>query len=317
MIYTPSGQTKGIVVLYHANCLDGFGARIVAEYRLVVTDMRNDVWFIPVEYGKPVPTFQDGLDVYILDFSYPRKVLEDLRSRCRQLVVLDHHKTAKEALEGFEGAHFDMNKSGAMLAWDYFSNTEEAPMLIQYIQDRDLWKWELNFTKQITRGLGLLMRGDQDADTWHCLLDEAESRYMRRLEKDPDNRISQSDYLFNEIMVMGDALIQDEKVYIEKISNKVTTLPYGEYKLGVVNSTSYVSELGEYIYKHLAVDGALIWNMDGSSAADVLVSFRSDKDVSIFDCSAAAKELGGGGHFGAAGCKVSLSFIQKLYNGEL
>lgn len=43
------------------------------------------------------------------------------------------------------GCHFDMDKSGAALAWEFFFPGKEAPRLIKFVEDQDLWRWEVPF----------------------------------------------------------------------------------------------------------------------------------------------------------------------------
>jgi uncharacterized protein len=62
------------------------------------------------------------------------------------LIVIDHHKSAMIELHDISNTHFDMTKSGAMLSWEFFHPGKEPPKFIRYIQDRDLWKWELEYT---------------------------------------------------------------------------------------------------------------------------------------------------------------------------
>ena len=50
-------------------------------------------------------------------------------------------------------ARFDMTKSGAMLAWEYCHPGEPAPQLVQYVQDRDLWRFKLDGTREISAAL--------------------------------------------------------------------------------------------------------------------------------------------------------------------
>ena len=86
------------------------------------------------------------------------------------VLVLDHHKTAQDDLldiEGPEGwepwisetnsggegsklaAVFDMNRSGAGLTWDFFFPATARPKLLNHIEDRDLWRFALEGTREI------------------------------------------------------------------------------------------------------------------------------------------------------------------------
>ena len=84
-----------------------------------------------------------GKDVVIVDFSYSKADMQRLLSFANSVLVLDHHVSAERELEGFEAPNFkfvyNVNKSGAGLTWDYFYPSSQQPMVVQYIQDGDLW----------------------------------------------------------------------------------------------------------------------------------------------------------------------------------
>jgi nanoRNase/pAp phosphatase (c-di-AMP/oligoRNAs hydrolase) len=69
-----------------------------------------------------MPTISDveNAAVYMLDISWDRKTILDLRERAKDLLIIDHHATAEKELGGLDFAIFDMNKSGAVLTWEYF-----------------------------------------------------------------------------------------------------------------------------------------------------------------------------------------------------
>lgn len=335
-------------VLYHANCQDGLGAKYAAWKKF-----GDRAIYIPVQYGQPLPeissvttfskidlgehffdpesgakyfkqtqdtaevltgggcgtdglatfslddTVQDNIQVFILDFSYPRDVLEELRSRVDTLVILDHHKTAKEALEGFEGAVFDMNKSGAVLAWEYFHPGVEVPQLLLHIQDRDLWQFRLQGTQELTPSLYVI--GDD----------------MQALDAMADNSDT-GQYFLTAAIQNGSAVLRHQAKQISNAVKNVVVLPFKGYKVGVLNTTTLVSEIGTAIYTspELDVDFSMSFFIDKTGVP--ILSFRSSSDKEHpVDVSALAAELGGGGHRTAAGAKVSLEFIGKLYKGEL
>lgn len=134
-------------VWYHHECWDGFGAAYAAWKRF-----GNDATYVSVQHGNPPPDFVDGEEVYILDFSYDKDALLDIDGRASLLVVLDHHESARKQLEDLPFATFDMEKSGAVLAWEYF-HSSDVPELLLYIQDRDLWRWELPDSREINYAL--------------------------------------------------------------------------------------------------------------------------------------------------------------------
>ena len=116
-----------IYVLYHKNCMDGKGAAYAAWKKF-----GESAKYIEVNYGEPVPEMTDASEIYILDFSYPKDVLYKMAETAK-VVVLDHHKTAQADLEGVEFAKFDMTKSGAVLAWEYFHPNSPTPMSLSQL----------------------------------------------------------------------------------------------------------------------------------------------------------------------------------------
>lgn len=169
--------------IYHGNCADGFGAAWVVRKAL-----GNDVEFVPGIYGQEPPDVT-GKDVVIVDFSYKYDVLRSLAVAANSIIVLDHHKSAADDLVRFEQFHagvehdayqdagpqllgwktalkfarnkncpaiaccFDMNRSGAMLAWDHYFPGQTPPRLLRHIEDRDLWLFKLDGTREVQANL--------------------------------------------------------------------------------------------------------------------------------------------------------------------
>lgn len=140
--------------IYHGNCADGFGAAWVIRKALG----EENVEFYPGVYQRPPPDVTDR-DVILVDFSYKRPVLEQMSKSAKSIMVLDHHKTAADDLGDLPlpvyrdhaklTALFDMERSGAGLAWDFFFPDEQRPQLIDFIEDRDLWRFRYAETRDI------------------------------------------------------------------------------------------------------------------------------------------------------------------------
>ena len=134
------------IVLYHAECTDGFGAAWAIWKRF------PNARFVPVKHGYPPPSDLKDHRVVIVDFTYARPILETMAAETKELLVLDHHITAEKALEGLPFAYFDQAKSGAVLSWEW-AHGSAAPWLLQYIQDKDLWTWALPGSREINAAL--------------------------------------------------------------------------------------------------------------------------------------------------------------------
>ena len=155
-------MTAKLICIYHGNCNDGFTAAWCVRKAL-----GDHVSFVPAGYGSTPPDVT-GADVVIVDFSYKRAVLERMALEARSILILDHHKTAQndllnlpypaggwkthQAVAGNPVALFNMTKSGAQMAWDYF-HTGPRPPLIDYVGDRDLWAWELPNSREINAAI--------------------------------------------------------------------------------------------------------------------------------------------------------------------
>jgi oligoribonuclease NrnB/cAMP/cGMP phosphodiesterase (DHH superfamily) len=149
------------LVIFHKNCPDGFTAAWVANKFLRDAELR------PMDYTDEPPTDDEvrGRDVYVVDFSFKRAVCERLFRAAAIFQVLDHHKTAESELRGLPYALFDMERSGAGLAWDYFSR-EPRPWLVDYVEDRDLWRFRLMNSKEVNAGIACTPMTLED---WECL----------------------------------------------------------------------------------------------------------------------------------------------------
>lgn len=140
------------LIIYHGPCTDGWTAAwAVAKAH----GGPEHVDLHMANYGQEPPDVA-GRDVIIVDFSYPRDVLEEMTLVVDSLLVLDHHKTSSEALDGFPHAVFDMERSGAAMAWDYFHPSVKRPPLVEYVQDRDLWRKDLPHTEEVSAAIALV-----------------------------------------------------------------------------------------------------------------------------------------------------------------
>ena len=143
---SPHASHAPDIVLYHAECLDGFGAAWAIWKKFPSAS------FIPVKHGLPPPSGLTGKKIVIVDFSYPRPALEALAKDAASLLVLDHHVTAEQALAGLPYTHFDQKKSGAVLAWEW-AHRQPAPWLLLHVQDKDLWHWVLPGSREVNAAL--------------------------------------------------------------------------------------------------------------------------------------------------------------------
>ena len=258
--------------IYHGNCADGFGAAWAVRKAL------PDAEFHPATYQEPPPDVTDKR-VVMVDFSYKRPVLLDMASKAESILILDHHKSAAEDLVNLPAnvtAVFDMDRSGARMAWDHFFPGRPPPRLIEHIEDRDLWRFALPGTREIQANV---FSHPYDFDVWDALM-AADVETLRAegaaIERKHHKDIAELVKVTRRRMVIGGFDVP------------VANLPY-----------TLSSDAG-----HLMAKGepfaACYWDVpDGR-----VYSLRSSDEGE--DVSAVAKRYGGGGHKAAAGFKVPL-----------
>lgn len=278
------------LVLYHSGCVDGFCSAWVAKSAM------PDAECVPVNYGQDPPDVT-GLDVFILDFSYKRPVMRSVLSQAHRVTVLDHHKTAEAELAGIVDefvqrpdlianppgselpvVHFDMNKSGGRLTWEHFFPGKPSPWLVDYTEDRDLWRHELPHTQEISafiRSYPLL---------------PTEQNFLRW-----SNWACPGTDSFNAFIDQGLAILRYQQQIIDLAVSNAVEMVLDGHKILAVNTTVCFSEVAGQLAKGRPFGAAYFIRADGKRQW----SLRSALDG--LDVSEIAKRHGGGGHRNAAG----------------
>jgi len=258
-------------VIYHAGCDDGFGAAYAVWLK-----HGGQAEYIPVQYGQPFPEVYPGETVFIVDFSFSREILKKVADLC-ELVVLDHHKTAMEELADLPFAHFDMNKSGAVLAWEYFHPNEPLPLLLAYVQDYDLWNKKLPYTNENKAWRGCFPR---TFASW----------------KEMDLAVSSD----NTWKMEGKAILRSQQMYIQRKVGQAFEVTIDPYVVLAVNETQHFSEVAGELAKDARYPFGACFFVRSDD-----IKIWSLRSVGDFDVSAVAKLRGGGGHRNAASFKES------------
>ncbi len=149
--------TNEMLVIYHADCLDGLGAAWSAFCKL-----GSGARYIPASHGDAIPDFEAGAILYIVDFSYSPQLLVDVAAKAGRIILIDHHITAMEQCDDFFKSHplpenlsinFNMSRSGCILTWQHFFHDQKPPQILLHIEDRDIWHFKLDGTREITTAL--------------------------------------------------------------------------------------------------------------------------------------------------------------------
>lgn len=257
--------------LYHRDP-DGCAAAAV-----VLLAQNGEGTFQSVQYGEEPPDVK-GKRVIIVDFSYSRDILLKMNEDAESLYVIDHHKSAQESLEDLDFCYFDMKFSGAGLTWNYFHPIDPVPLFLEYIQDRDLWKWELPSSKAVSVGLQLYEMTPQSY---------LDLMYMKEITE--------------LLAIEGEVVLRYQEKQIERILlQEPEMVIIAGYEVPCRNHTdvNILSELCQRMAEGKPF-GACYFDVPGGNRVFSLRSCEDGMDVSEI-----AKKYGGGGHKHAAGFNV-------------
>lgn len=325
------------LVIYHADCTDGFAAAFSAW--IVLGDCAE---YLPMAYDQYAdkPIDMTDREVYILDFSFERKEMEAIFLVAKRVVWLDHHKTAfemwcpnswglayhrsspqtvlEECGQSPNKNHcvlLDNNKSGALLAWEYFHPDTEVPMLIKHIDDRDRWQFKLDGSKELHAALNSMkpwsfvqwkdfipgwrhsccVQGEERTETW--LLREG-SAILRAQDAHVQSMLRQA----RKCVIR----IRYPKPGLGKPWDGVEQFhDCADYQADglAINTPLHMSEVGHELANQSGTFG-LVYYVGGDNK--VKCSLRSNGD---YDVSAIANVFGGGGHRNAAGFETDIDTL--------
>ena len=274
------------IVFYHYPCLDGFTAAWACWKAHPDWDYR------PLKYGESLPD-ATGRDVYFIDVTVKSRVFAEWQMQYapNSITVIDHHKTALEDLRGFAGPTvydpaeiisrkvvFDMTKSGARLAWEFFHPGESVPAIVKYVEDRDLWRFNYRETKAIN---AFLFSFDYSFENWQYLEEIIDYDHERAIE-------------------VGDAILRKQAKDVEELAQIVTCTNIKGHHVPIINAPYFFAS----DICHKLANGypfAASYFYDGARRKYIF-SLRSTEEG--IDVSEIAKQFGGGGHKHAAGFEI-------------
>ncbi len=224
----------------------------------------------------------------MVDVSAPLTTLEEISKKASSFRLIDHHQAAYDELSEFKEAYFNMNHSGAALAWmDAFPDTD-LPLLIKCIEDRDLLAWKIWGSRDVCNFLDTL---PLDFEEW--------DNFNNRLEVE-----------FNNVMKDGSLIRKGIESLVNRIIHKAIPITMNNLHGLALNVPN---DLASYAGKKLAEqsDFGFTWHVVSPGIAKC--SWRSKNHNMI----PLAKLFGGGGHPGAGGAKsVSVEKINHLLSGK-
>lgn len=272
------------ICFYHAGCPDGFGAAWAiwkawgdaGEYRA----RGHDDVVRAAEMAGDLVVFADNAP--------GNGALRELGEHAGQVVVLDHHVTALERFRsepGLAGAlaarghvvRFDLERSGAVLAWEHFHPDRELPPLLAYVQDQDLWRWALPASDAVNAALYSYPRR---FDVW----DELARTPLERLVDE------------------GRSIARAQRIEVERALQNAHAITVGGLRLEAVNALFHRALIGHELAVRAAhgVPAGAVYRLTGRRVDCSLYS------IGDFDVAKIAARYGGGGHRNAAGFHAPL-----------
>lgn len=294
LLVAPDKNDPRPLVLYHGRgCPDGFAAALAAW---LFYEGRAEL--LGLDHGDTrsvadLPALE-GRAVYILDFAFPPEIMREIDARAARLVMLDHHKSAAEKLTGFACrcgvVHFDMQKSGSRLAWEFFQPQRPLPDLVRHIEDRDIWVW------QYPESAGFLAALDMEEQTFE--------RWAEIAAYGPEQLAA--------FMARGQAMDEKFSKLAADIAAGAEPVTFNGQRGLMVNAPGvFHSLVGDMLSKQSGTF-ALIW-IAGKGGV-IKVGLRSQRG---YDCIPLAESMGGGGHAQACGFRMDADRLAALLAGTL
>lgn len=259
------------IIFFHALCSDGMCAAWVASKRYKDADFR------PMNYDSKVD-FEElaGRQVLVLDMSFPRNVIERMHADAGEFSLLDHHASAAAKFGDLPYCKFATDRSGAGLTWETLF-LGPAPLIVQYVEDRDLWNFSLDRSREVAAAIQELPIGlpgqPLHFDAWDAAA-----------QLDIDN-----------LALAGSHHLQTANRLAAQIERNAQLSMLADVPCLVASSPVLVSEVGHLLANRLPPMGVVY-----SQRSDGVFTY-SLRSVGDFDVSLVAAKFGGGGHRNAAG----------------
>lgn len=303
--------TTNVAILYHEYCSDGVGAACAAY--LYYQEQNLSCSFYGLNPNKlldglePVMMLDPNTQVKAFDVSFDQVAYQLLSERFSDLVIADHHQSTlnrlgdgKDPTTLPEKIIFDQNRSGCVLAWDYFFHDRQAPLFLQYLQDRDLYLFTLPDSREVTTGLNEL-----------CPVKYLDDRKLDLSLWVQYAKDINGDSWLNQTKALGKILLDHQRKTIEKLSASACLVNFEGTQVALCNSPVEISDLGNYLAREFECDYSMIYRLSGSK---VYISLRSLRE-SGSDVAEVAQRYGGGGHCQASGFTTTLDKF-KIFKTE-
>lgn len=273
-------------------------------------DLRKDYFFFEVHYGikNIFEYFSDcGFDwdrfdrVVVLDFCFNKNIMLQLLEKYKEnFIWFDHHKNTIDELSKYDipGMRHDLMATSTIV-WRYF---DKKPCLFsRYVEDMDIWKWELPNSNEILQYVDFLYMQINDKDN-----PEKEFEIINLFLKYFNDEYFNSQIA--EIANQGKLTDVYIKTKVKDDINKGKKTTFEGYNAFVLNSQFKPGFVSDYIFNNKDYDDielVIVWYKSYAKSGEKQnfdkVSLRSKS----IDCSEIARKYGGNGHPKASGFVIS------------
>jgi len=277
---------KKTLILYHAQCNDGAASMWSAWKKLGDSANYLAIGKLSKQNSSILKKCLNSNHIFMCDMMLEMPEIEKIIENNITITILDHHITNIEKIKKYQ---FNVNvqkyiknfsnveKSGGGLTWDFF-HKKPRPLIIDYIEDSDLWKFNLPNSKIIYTYLLQF--------SW----------YSNKKIIDIFNNLEKLNA--NELYKLSIPIYDYANSIIKKNLNRVgKCLVLNTYEVPILNTSQFISETGNIMAKNEKF--AIIWSMNNNGS--IRVSLRSDKNGINVGQLATKLGIKGGGHIHAAG----------------
>lgn len=253
------------VILYHGGCPDGFSGAYAAWKKFGA-----EAEYVPLRHQKPVPEGLAGAHLYFIDFCYPQKEMDALVQSAASVTVLDHHEGVQEVTERMPAFVYDASRSGATIAWSFFHPETEVPLMLQYVEDGDLYRFALPHSRAL---LAYLYSNPFEFEVWDTLVRDVADEEKRK------NMVARGE-IFKE---HADALIR-------QLAERAKLVRFEGYE---VYFSPSIGAFSSDLANKLAREKPPLALAAQARPDGLRVSLRGDGSVNVADI---AQKYGGNGH---------------------
>lgn len=294
-------KDSSIVCIYHSEDFDGIcSAEIVRKY---FSDFFNNselglilLKFIGATYGTNIDE-KSLVGKVIICCDYTPENFKNIIKNSKYTIWIDHHKSSMLSMKDFISDNFEKvlstDYSACEGVWRYFYSNKEVPVAVEYLSMFD----NFSFT-------------EDEKDECMCFQYGMKAHgKMAEIDGSTWNDVFESDQQFiTDVLVLGENIKKyQEEHYDKKVTertSRTTELMISssnkKYRVIFINAPYSFSEVFKSIYDKDKHDIMMTGYLSSDKMWNYSFYCPVDKDI---DVSLIAKEFGGGGHKGAAGCR--------------